>query len=131
MTKTVAEQIIEVVEYLAQKFGIAIDWSAENLVPVAEHLGSRIVEWNIAEAIFWIILCGIFFIAGIVSVISGFKLMYSKDYHNDDLCFTLKLIGILAAIGFGVGLSYNIYDLIKCLTFPELKILEYIQSFMQ
>lgn len=128
---SVADQIIQVINDLCQKFGIVMDWSAENLVPVAEHLGSRIVEWNIAEAIFCIILCGIFFIAGIVSAISGFKLMYSKDYYNDDLCFALILIGILAATGFGVGLSYNIYDLIKCLTFPELKILEYIQSFMQ
>lgn len=29
ITQTVADQIIQVIEYLGQKFGIAIDWSAD------------------------------------------------------------------------------------------------------
>ena len=125
ITPTVAEQIIEVIECLAQKFGIAIDWSAENLLPFAEHLSGRIVDWKIAQSWFWIIFCGIFFIAGIVCTICSFKV--------DDYGFScgLGLLGTLALLGFGAGLGVYIYELVKALTFPELAILEYIKTFIQ
>lgn len=126
MTKTVAEQIIEVIECLGQKFGIVIDWSAENLLPLAEHLGGRIVDWKIASSWFWIILCGILFIAGIVCIICGFK--NGVEY---DLGAMLLTIGILVSVFGVVGLCINIFELVKVLTFPELVILEYIQTFIQ
>ena len=126
MTKTVAEQIIEVIEYLGQKFGMVIDWSAENLLPVAEHLGGRIVDWKIASSWFWIILCGIFFIAGIICIICGFK--NGVEY---DLGAVLFVIGIIASVFGVVGLGINIFELVKVLSFPELVIIEYIQNFMQ
>ena len=123
---SVAEQIIQVVNDLCQKFGIAIDWSVENLVPVAEHLGDRIVDWCIAADIFWIILSGIFFIAGIVCIICAVKC--DVEYN---LGCGLIVCGVIVSVISGIGICYDTFDLIKCLVFPELKILEYIQTFMQ
>ncbi len=129
ITQTVADQIIEVIEYLGQKFGIAIDWSAENLVPVAEHLGSRIVDWSIASSIAWIIICATVVVTGIIVTIASWRKI-DKVYDGTGFG-ALIAVSILAIVGFGAGLFFNIFELIKCFTFPELKILEYIQSFMQ
>lgn len=125
-TSTVVDQIIQVIEYLCQKFGIAIDWSQETLLPIAEHLASRIVNWCVAMDIFWISLCGVLVIAGIVGIIISIK----NDGDSEGFV-VLFVFSVFAVLGFGVGLCVNIFDLVKCLTFPELKILEYIQSFMQ
>lgn len=130
ITTSVADQIIQVINDLCQKFGIVMDWSAENLVPAAEHFGGRIVDWCTAVALFWIILCGIFFIAGIVCIIYAIKCMIKHDVDGD-IVIGLGVVGTIALVLFGIGLCYNIFDLVKCLTFPELRILEYIQSFMQ
>lgn len=128
-TQTVVDQIIQVIEYLGQKFGIAIDWSAENLVPVAEHLGSRIIDWSTVSSIAWIIICATVVVTGIIVTIAIWRKI---DKVYDCTGFVVLIaVSILAIVGFGAGLFVNIFELIKCLTFPELKILEYIQSFMQ
>lgn len=128
-TQTVVDQIIQVIEYLGQKFGIAIDWSAENLVPVAEHLGSRIVDWSIASSIAWIIIFATFVVTGIIVTIASWRKI--DEVYDDTVFWVLIGVSIFAIVAFGAGLFVNIFELIKCLTFPELKILEYIQSFMQ
>lgn len=125
ITTTVADQIIQVIEHLGQKFGIAIDWSEENLLPVAEHLAGRIVDWRIASSIFWVALCGIFIIAGIIWAVICCK--KAEGYGGwECMCAASICLGFFGLIGFCV----NIYSLIQCITFPELAIFEYIQSFM-
>lgn len=136
MTKTVAEQIIEVIECIAQKFGITIDWSAQNLLPVAEHLGSRVVNWCTVQSIFWIIFCALFVIAGIVGFKKCIKWVPNAFDDDEDIaCVILIVLSIVLSIGAiivcGIGFFIYIFELVKCLTFPELAILEYIQSFIQ
>ena len=123
---SVADQIIQVINDLCQKFGIVMDWSKETLLPIAEHLGDRVINWCIAADMFWIILCGILVIVGIVCITCAIKC----DVEYDTGCW-LIVLGMIASIISGIGLCYNIFDLVKCLTFPELKIFEYIQSFIQ
>ena len=126
ITQTVADQIIEVIEYLGQKFGIAIDWSAENLVPIAEHLGGRIIDWKIASSICWIGVCAIVIIAGVAVAIKAYK--HCEGYGGME---TLTIISAVVSGCFSIGIFVNCFELVKCLTFPELAILEYIQSFIQ
>ena len=128
---SIADQIIQVINDLCQKFGIVMNWSKETLLPIAEHLGGRIIDWHIAVDLFWIILCGIFFIAGIICMICAVKCMIKYDDIEGDMVIGLFAVGAIASVIFLIGLCCNIFELVKCLTFPELKILEYIQSFMQ
>ena len=127
---SVADQIIQVINDLCQKFGIVMDWSKENLLPIVEHLGGRVINWCIATDIFWIILCGVLVITGIICIICAIKYAIKYDIYEDAV-IGLFVVGTIALIISGIGLCYNIFDLVKCLTFPELKIFEYIQSFMQ
>lgn len=40
----VSEQIIQVIDNLAQKFGIVIDWTDENIVPIFQQLADKYIR---------------------------------------------------------------------------------------
>lgn len=42
----VSEQIIEVLEYLGEKFGVAIDWSSDNVLPMVKELCAKYISWK-------------------------------------------------------------------------------------
>lgn len=133
MQTTVADQIIQVIEYLGQKFGIAIDWSAENVLPIAQTLMERIARWCIAENVFFVALSLVGLIVGIIIFsISAQKL--PKLDSDDDIGITLCSVGLIIfgiiCIAGVIGLCVNTYHLIQSICFPELAVFEYIQSFM-
>lgn len=51
----IGEEIIEVLEYLGNKMGIAIDWSSENVMPYIKMLCDKYIDWEIATSIMWIV----------------------------------------------------------------------------
>ena len=133
ITTTVADQIIQVIEHLGQKFGIAIDWSAENILPLAQVLMEKIARWCVAQNIFYIGLSLIGLIVGLIVFTKAFKKLPTIDYYdefNGTVCVAALLlfgaIGIAGIIGFFV----NTYNLVQSICFPELAVFEYIQSFI-
>lgn len=133
MQTTVADQIIQVIEYLGQKFGIAIDWSAENVLPLAQTLMERIARWCIAENVFFVALNLVGLIVGIIIFsISTQKLpkLDSDDDIGATLCIGGLIIFCVIGIAGAIGLCVNTYYLVQSIAFPELAVFEYIQSFM-
>ena len=51
-----ANEIIKVLDDLAKRFGLAIDWTAENVWPYIEQLGQRFVTYTIAINTFHILI---------------------------------------------------------------------------
>ena len=133
MQTTVVDQIIQVIEYLGQKFGVAIDWSAENILPLAQVLMEKIARWCIAENVFYIGLSLVGLIVGlIVFTISArkFSQLDSYDVLGVVLCTVgVVLFGAIAIAG-AIGLCVNTYNLVQSICFPELAVFEYIQSFI-
>ena len=54
---TVSSEIIEVLDYLGEKFGIAIDWTSNNVLPYLQTLADKFIKWEITEENF---CCNIF-----------------------------------------------------------------------
>lgn len=133
MQTTVADQVIQVIEYLGQKFGIAIDWSTENVLPLAQTLMERIARWCVAENVFYIGLSLVGLIVGlIVFTISARKLpqLDTYDEFGEVLCTGgVILFGAISIAGV-IGLCVNTYYLVQSICFPELAVFEYIQNFM-
>lgn len=126
MTTSVVDQIIQVIEYLGLKFGIAIDWSSEKLVPIAEHIAESYISWEITTSILWLSL-------GVVALVMGttIAILIGREFDRDEVDEILLWVCVIIAFaGLVVSVCQGL-DIIKCLTFPELKIVEYIQSFMQ
>ena len=54
-----SSEVIKVLDYFAEKFGIAIDWGSENVLPYVEELRSKLVTYELYTSVFWLII-GIF-----------------------------------------------------------------------
>ena len=42
----ISNEIIQVLEYLAEKIGITIDWTNNNVLPYVEQLCKKFIEWE-------------------------------------------------------------------------------------
>lgn len=133
---TVSDQIIQVIESLCQKFGIEIDWTGENVIPYIETLSKKLVRYEIITSIFWIILMLLF---SIVSIITAKKLypVFKEGIEKErdtfevewEICTGFAIIGLVAInLITIIVIAMQSIDIIKCITFPEMYMFEYIRT---
>lgn len=128
-----SEEIIKVLDALAEKFGLAVDWTSENVIPYLEQLCGKYVNYEIATSVIWLLF-------GVMCIIFG-KILFKKiryyfDKSNDmdeSNGYTWGCIG--ATIGFGVltiigviVVMIQVFDIVTCFTFPEKIIIEELKS---
>ena len=51
-----SEEIIKVLDDLGQRFGIAIDWSSQNVIPYLQDLMQRFINYEVISSIVWIFI---------------------------------------------------------------------------
>lgn len=128
---TVSEQIIQVLTYLGEKFGIAIDWTSENVIPYITTLCAKLISYEIWTSVAWI---------GIMAIVAIIAIIYLRAHREgirdfmseDELCVFLTIIAILGIFGTVIGVvGTQVFDIIKCKTFPEMYIFEYIQDMIE
>lgn len=127
-----SEEIIKVLDNLAQKFGIAIDWTSQNVLPYLQDLMNRFIGYKNVVAIVWIIISILMLGLSVFGLIKLFKWRKS-DKYNTSFCSDVGLIfgRIFAAIitliiVFIIILACNTQGLIQNIFIPELSILDYI-----
>ena len=123
-----SEQIIQVLNYLGEKFGIAIDWTSDNVIPYLTELCSKLIAWEIWSSVAWLV----FSIVGLVASIAYIKWFAKMIVDNEPefLDIAMVTIGIIVAFASVIGIGTQIFDIIKCITFPEMHIFEYIQGLL-
>ena len=50
-----SEEIINVLDYICKKLGIAIDWTSENVIPYTQDLCARYIQYEIFTSIVWMV----------------------------------------------------------------------------
>ena len=127
-----SQEIINILNYLCQKFGIVIDWTSENVMPYLEDLCSRYIQFEISTSIAWIILCvGITALSGIIWIISGIVNNHSyNDIAEGIMHISMVLFWMFLAISIIVGMV-QAYDIIECCTLPEKVVLEYLDTLLK
>ena len=133
---TVSEQIIQVLNALCEKFGIAINWTSENVVPYLENLCGKLVAYEIGTSVAWMVIMSLVSIGSIVAtkrLYPTFKNGWEEDRLNYDVGWQIGsvfAIITLVIINFATicVLGTQIMDIIKCVTFPEMYVFEYVQS---
>ena len=131
----ISNQIIEVLNEICNKFGLAIDWTSKNVQPYLQELMGKCVAYKFATSIawlmFWIIICILGGVFARMAVGSWKK--YQKEPYDiyDTNCFCQSIIsGILLIIGI-VMVVCNITTMIACKTFPEKVVLDMITQYMK
>lgn len=119
----VSDEIITVIDELAKKLGVTIDWSQKNIMPYIQDLYSRYIQYEISTTMFWlvisILLIGIS-IACWCRYNQKLKNGVGEKYRNENG----KLFAMLIAILAGLLLMFGVHDLITLVTFPEKMILK-------
>lgn len=120
----VSDQIIAVLDNLCEKFGLAIDWTSETILPYATTLLTKLVSYEIWTSVAYIIFA-------VLGTIACIVIIKQSIAHFDDLdIFAIMAITLCVGVG-GVAvvkIGTEIMDIIKCVTFPELFVFEYIQN---
>ena len=122
-----SEQTITILDYICNKFGVAIDWSSENIWPTIELVASKYIKWEMVSSSIWLIiwLLGFTFCTFMcVKIYKGVEVKYGWD----DAQFFGILVFALGAFGFFCGLYSQVFDIAKCIVFPELKFFEYLKE---
>lgn len=137
---TVSEQIIEVLDALCEKFGIAIDWTADTVLPYVKSLCTKLITWEISTSVYWICIfvtltsVGVFITKKIYTkynnVIKDKNSSISKknDWETVNMITWICFI-VLSVVSVGI-IGFEIHDIITCVTFPEMVVIETIQSLM-
>lgn len=140
--------IIETLDCLFEKFGIAVDWTTENVLPYVEQLAEKIVTYNIVVDAMWVGAS----ILGIIGCCIYARILYGSYKH----CKTTETQTVLfdtwlnsygqrrfemtstaylgnALSGFIVIVSCICLfidggDLLKWIFIPELQLIEYVSD---
>ena len=120
---TISSEIIEVLDYIGEKFGIAIDWTSNNVLPYLQTLVDKFIQWEISTSILWIAIA-IFVIAMIISLMN---LKGIREF-NREICDGILWIpaGILI-LGFFIVICVQIFDIVECNVFPEKVLYDFIK----
>lgn len=126
----ISEEIINVLEYLGEQFGITINWGSETVLPVLKQLCGKYIAWEIMTSTVWIVIGCLLLGGGVYLAVRSFKAGKSNNWDEDGSCWCI--VGLVFG-GFAVFLGViivmcQIFDIIKCCYFPELQVYQYIQG---
>ena len=127
-------KVVEVIDALCEKLGIAIDWTSQNVVPYIEQLCTKFVMYEIVTSIAWIAFFVMFTTFSGVMVGIFHKKALKEEYDFDYfpswvVAFSFAFLG-LAILLCLIGIPKQVFDIIECKVFPEKFIFEYISNAM-
>lgn len=119
---TVSSEIIEVLDYLGEKFGIAIDWTSNNVLPYLQTLADKFIKWEISTSIVWIVIAAFVMVAMIVLI----NLKGVREINEETYGMLWIPIIVLIIVSF-IVICIQIFDIIECNIFPEKALYDFIK----
>lgn len=127
-----SEEVIKVLDALAEKFGLAIDWTSANVLPYLQQLCGKYVRYEIVTSIIWVLIGICLLLVGkqIAEKSKKYWKEYKKNMRSDYDCASIALgviAGFIIISGIVLVLS-QVFDIVTCITFPEKIIIDEIKS---
>lgn len=110
---------------LAEQFGLALDFSKENVIPCLQQLAERVVKYETGQSIFWLVIGVILLILGITFIVLVVKKVNDWD---EDALIPLAIVGIFFILIAGCVICLQVNDLILCKYLPEKILLRYVST---
>jgi hypothetical protein len=134
---TTSEQIMQVIDDIAKRFGIALDYTKDNIVPQIERLAERYATYKLSISIYAIVVGMVFMLAAAIMLIKLIKkanVYFVRERWGIEATpaavLLITLVSVFGAAGLGLVLSY-IAIAIKAATLPELVFFDYIRSILR
>lgn len=131
-----SEEIIKVLDELGKRFGLAIDWSNQNIIPYLQELMERFISFRNAQAITIILISLIVIGLGIFGLVKLIKWRKSDRYddswcYDDGFLFGIFLAGlILVFLISSIVIICNIEGILQNVFLPELTVIDYIKGYL-
>lgn len=139
-------EIIKVLDYLGEKFGVAIDWTQQNVLPYIEDLAGRFIKYHTVEEIILVVIFALMGIVGFILV--GILISsYSKanktksdrilmEYYNhgaepSSFGTGVIIVTIICLLCGCIGVPICATELVKWIIIPEFQVVEEISYLMQ
>lgn len=150
MNYELSTEVIKILDDLAKRFGVAIDWADKNVMPYLMELYDRFITYKIVENCIPIILFIIFLIITIVFFKKYFEynalaketnetnwatcvIKYSyqdNSYDMTESCFGIMLMLIIVDVIITGVTCFAIGNLLKLIFVPELYMVDYLSTYM-
>ena len=127
-----SEEVIKILDALAEKFGLAIDWTSANVLPYLQQLCGKYVTYEIATSVMWMLIgiCLLFVGKYSIKKTKQYWKKYEEDTYSDydDITIMFGFLAVCAIVGGIVVILCQTFDIVTCITFPEKIIIEELQS---
>ena len=140
-----SQEIINVLNYLGEKLGVAIDWTSANVMPQVTDILGRYRIMEIVTSCLGVTMCLIGIIVMIVistKCIKAYALLKSTKEENfwwvkgystnwlTGLGGTILMIGVMCGV-FGLSFFFvTLRDLLEWVFVPEIQYLELLKGFI-
>lgn len=127
------KQIINVLNELSDKCGLAIDWSSEKILPYLNDLFARYIRYEITKSVVSIaieilILLVLFHFATNPYANKKCKINGINSSLWQNIISVSAIVSAFLAFILMIAILYDGCHLIECYTVPEKVIFEYLQS---
>lgn len=126
-------EIIEALELLSEKWGLAIDWTSKNVVPYLQGLMDRVIKYEFITSVFYLML-GVAFVAsmkGWLKLIAYLRKKEEDEQEDYEISKVFSTMGMVACIVLGIAIILcQLGDITKCVILPETIFLRYLRSYM-
>ena len=118
----------EMLQKLAEKFGLMLDWSSSTAIPYLQQLAERVVKFEVGQSIFWMIIGIICIIVGIGFSVFVYKKATAEEYFDECILLLLGAVAVFF-LSTGVGIvCCQVYDLVTCYYLPEKILFRYVSE---
>lgn len=140
-----SQEIINVLNYLGEQLGIAIDWTSENVWPQVMDILGRYRLLEIVSSCLWIVIQIAFVVYALIVLVKCFKasakirvtkqdnFWWYSGYSTNWLSGAGAVLVITASIFGGTSLCMlpvQVGDLLRWFIVPEIKYLEMLKGLM-
>jgi hypothetical protein len=128
-------ELITVLDYLAQKLGIVIDWTAESVKPYIENLCARFIEYQIFNSFLTVGAWAVFMLFFMCWLIPTHLIAKNRfDWDWDRLTCVVAAVAwvgfVICLIGTVSSVIIEGFEIIECWKMPEKVIIEYVQGLL-
>ena len=128
---TVSNQILEVLNGVCAKFGVVLDWTAANMLPVLENLVSKFIRWEMATSTIWLLLA-VAAAAASWCIRERILKTIGKECEDYDFAFFMSaVVAVIISIIAIIVVCVQIFDVVEAALFPEKTVVEYIQALIR
>ena len=125
-----SEEVIKILDDLAQRFGIAINWADKNVIPYLQELFDKFINWEIWTSVMFGGIGLIFMVIGIVMAVIVRRDDKKNNTALDDAVFNFIILAGIPFVISAIFIFTQLYDIIECLTFPEKTLFDYVTNYM-